>query len=110
MRSHIFSKFSVVVFGASLIGYPLTTIAGLEGSQRLSVRQSTYKSCMASAGQSAPQLTHSERQRWCACYSDQIVDNVTPNDINEFSGNGAPTPRMRKIAGDAIEYCQKKLY
>jgi len=107
---HVFRKFRVVVLSVSLLGYPLITIAGLEGSQRMSVRQGTYKSCMASARQSAPQLTQSERQIWCVCYADQVVDNVTPDDINGFSASSSPTPRMLKVADNAIEYCRKKLY
>lgn len=110
VMQHVFRKFCIVVLGTSLFGYPLITIAGLEGSQRRSVHKSTYKSCVAAATQSSPQSVHSERQRWCGCYAKQVVDNVTSHDIKSFSAGSGPTPRMRKVAADAIAYCKRKLY
>lgn len=108
---HVFRKCCLIILGTSLLGYPLISIAGLEGSQRRSVSQSTYKSCLASAAQSSPQSGISERKRWCECYAGQVVDNVTPDDIKGFStSSAAPTPRMLKVADDAVDYCRRKLY
>lgn len=110
MKWYNSSKFYIVLLSILILVYPLVTIAGLEGSQRINVRKGTYKSCMESAKQSAPQLAHLERQKWCTCYADQVVDRVTPSDIKNSSSDSHPTPEMRKIAGDAIEYCQNQLY
>ena len=109
--SHLFYKFSLVILGVLLFGNPLIATAELEGSQRFRVNQGTYNACMASASQSAPNLTNSERKKWCICYADQVVSNTKPDNIKNFSGNGAsnPTSRMRKVASNAIDFCRKKL-
>ncbi|MDR4516583.1 MAG: hypothetical protein MRK00_04250 [Nitrosomonas sp.] len=108
--SHVFNKFTFVILGALLFGYPLIAIAELEGSQRFRVKKGTYNTCMASTSQSTPNLANSERKKWCICYADQVVSNTKPDDIKNFSINGAssPTPRMRKIASNAIDFCRKK--
>lgn len=83
---------------------------GLKGAQRRSVNESTYKSCMKSAAETSPQSTSSERQRWCVCYAEQVVENVTSADIKSFSPGAGPSTRMRTVARDATEYCKKILY
>lgn len=84
--------------------------AALEGRQRQSIYDSTYKSCLVTSARSAPQTSQSERHTWCACYAGQVVDNVSPSDIKGFSASSGPSPRMTKVANDAVGYCRSKLY
>jgi hypothetical protein len=83
--------------------------AELEGAQRKSVFSSTYKSCLSSAAKSSPQASRAEKHNWCMCYTKQVVDNVTPNDVKSFSGTSGPSSKMARVADDAIAYCRSKL-
>ena len=103
------SKPLVLTFLPMLI-FPVPTIAGLDGAQRRSVYESTYKSCLLSASKSAPQVQQAEKHTWCACYAGQVVDRVAPIDIQNFSPASGPSPRMISVANDAVAYCKKKLY
>jgi len=118
---NILRRIYIIILGASLFGYPLTIVANLKGSQRQSVYQETFKSCMKRSAQSALQLDRSEHKRWCTCYSTQVVDNITPYDLERFAArnykakrfaarNYKVTLRMYKVADDANNYCKRKLY
>ncbi len=76
---------------------------------------------MKRTAQSAPQLDRSEHKRWCACYATQVVDNITPYDLERFAArsykakrfaarNYKVTSRMYQVADDANNYCKRKLY
>lgn len=107
----ILRRIYIIILGASLFGYPLTTVANLKGSQRQSVYQGILKKCIPLSTRSAPQLDYSEHRRWCSCYAGQVVDNTVPSDIKGIAvRNPMVTPRMKKVGGDAINYCKRKLY
>lgn len=87
-----------------------SAIAALDGAQRKSVYQSTYKSCLASSSKSAPHASQSEKHAWCTCYAGQVVDHVVPADVKGFSSTSGPSPKMISVANDAIAFCRNKLY
>ena len=85
-------------------------IAGLDGAQRRSVYDGTYKSCLLSASKSAPEMSQAEKHAWCTCYAEQVVDRVSPADIKSFAPTSGPSQKMISVANDAVSYCKKMLY
>lgn len=90
--------------------FQVPAIAGLDGAQRRSVYDGTYKSCLLSASKSAPKVSKAEKHAWCTCYAEQVVDRVSATDVKSFSPTSGPSPKMTSVANDAVLYCKKMLY
>lgn len=103
------ARHSVLVL-LPLLFFHMSAIAALDGAQRKSVHESTYKSCLVSASKSAPHVSQAEKHAWCTCYAGQVVDRVVPTDVKGFSSTSGPSPKMASVASDAIAYCKSKLY
>ena len=93
-----------------LLFFQMSAIAALDGAQRKSVYESTYKSCLVSSSKSAPHASQAEKHAWCTCYAGQVVDRVVPTDLKNFSPKYGPSAKMTSVANDAIAYCRNKLY
>lgn len=90
--------------------FQVPAIAGLDGAQRRSVYDGTYKSCLLSASKSAPKVSQVEKHPWCTCYAEQVVDRVSPADVKSFAPPSGPSQKMISVANDAVLYCKKMLY